>query len=294
MAHIGGTFSFFEHLCRLLPNHFSGMLQKHSVGPTRPLPLASSPDYDSFVWFLLLTTRGFSLSVRLVSCSFRGKQYSKRSCALQLGNSFSLQFSSLLFFSLTPMSPPCGVAPGIRRSHGWHPQRLRRDHGAAFVLNPEIRDVQDCGQWSARDPDPEASGTVRSKVKCERWAGITEEVPAMFSSVLMLQRYLVCWEQGLVASLPDRQWLSWGLSEGFINLVEGCGFLEMKRAPVVASDHPHLQDLPMSLILGVNLLLMVSLQTKVVPSTILINTAHLKFLVTVTYYYRKNCNTRKT
>lgn len=35
---------------------------------------------------------------------------------------------------------------------------------------------------------------------------------------LMLQRYLVCWEQGLVALLPDKRWLSWGLSQGFINL----------------------------------------------------------------------------
>lgn len=157
----------------------------------------------------------------------------------------------------------------------------------------ESWEVQDCGQWSAYDSDLEASGMVRSKGKCEGWAGVTEEVTVMFSCVLMLQRYLVCWERaGRISSWQTC--LSWGLSEGFINLVEGCGFLEMKRAPLLASDHPHLQDLPMSLILDVNLLLMVSLQTKAVPLTIPINTAHLKFLVTVTYYHRKNCNTRKT
>lgn len=59
--HWRDLFFFFEHLCRLFPNHFSGMLQKHSVGSTWPLPLASSPDIGQLcvIFFFCLPLGAF-------------------------------------------------------------------------------------------------------------------------------------------------------------------------------------------------------------------------------------------
>lgn len=125
----------------------------------------------------------------------------------------------------------------------------------AFVLNPGIRKIQNCEVCMNQTQRP-----LDGKVKCEI-RGLSRSYRrghCMFSCVLCCKGTLSVGNGGQSHFfLIDNDYA--GDLQDFINVVEDCGFLEMKRAPELASDHHYLWDLTAC----VNWLLLVSIQIKV-------------------------------
>lgn len=135
--------------------------------------------------------------------------------------------------------------------------KKRSRHGVCS----ESWDKGGSGLWTVKCTWSRPRGLWDSKVKGKMW-GLSRSYRrgrCMFSCVLCCKGTLSVGNKGWShCFLINSGWV--GDSHRVSSILRRTGFLETKRAPVLASDHPHLQDLAMSLILGVNLLLMGSIQ----------------------------------
>lgn len=165
------------------------------------------------------------------------------------------------------------------------PQRLLgRYHGVAFILNPGVKKIQN---WNREVHMTQTKGPWDSQVKGEMSGLSWGHRGGTVGSLLSYYRGTSSLgNMGWLHLFLIQHWLSWRLSQGF-SLLGDCGVLGMKRASVLASDHPCLRDFPVALILWVNLLFLVSIQTKIVSPTLL-NMLVYYFLLPLTQYHRKN------
>lgn len=153
-------FFFFLHLCRLFPNHFSGMLQNILWAPPgHCLWLLSRTYAQGCKWqlpcdFYCLPLGAFpSLQGWCVALSEASN--TPNVPVLSSWQPLSPSYFLLSISPLTPISLICGVAPVIRHNYWWHPQRLKRSWCG---ICSESWDKEDSELWSVHEPDSEASG----------------------------------------------------------------------------------------------------------------------------------------